>query len=120
MTTSVAGLKKTIASLTNQKRYAWGRYYEEVNENMEELRYYVEMVDNLKKTINELNADFPIHITLELQELYEKIKHKLECPICMEIIEKDKLKITPCGHKFCVECYNQIDKCALCKKEIKH
>ena len=45
---------------------------------------------------------------------------KIKCPICLEDIETDNLQISKCGHKYCSTCYGNINKCAICRKGIKH
>ena len=45
----------------------------------------------------------------------------MECPICFEVItDKNKIKKTTCGHKFCKECINEWiewnDTCPLCRE----
>ena len=52
-----------------------------------------------------------------MKELYKEMKKSVECPICMEIIG-DKLKITNCGNKYCENCYDKLDICAICRKQI--
>lgn len=50
----------------------------------------------------------PPHILDELSNNYELLHltfdKEYECPICLGIIEGDKLHITKCGHFFCKEC----------------
>lgn len=43
-----------------------------------------------------------------------------ECPICFaDFKEEDLMVCKPCGHCVCEECYNHINHCPLCRKEIK-
>jgi len=93
--------------------YAWSRYYSEVDRNMELSRQYCELLDKVNN-----NSELPQHIIDELKELYKMIKKEIECPICMDPINNENLKITSCGHKYCINCYDRIDCCAICRKKI--
>lgn len=52
------------------------------------------------------------------------VEEDISCPICLENIEKSKLIITKCGHKFCMDCITVLFKntkyinCPSCKGEI--
>ena len=51
--------------------------------------------------------------------MVKELKKKLECPICLNIIDEGKLKIIGCGHKYCEDCLSKIDKCAICRRNIR-
>ena len=55
-------------------------------------------------------------------EKVEEVVVNIECPICYEVIGKDKCTST-CGHTFCSTCFIKsfmaIGKCALCRSETK-
>jgi hypothetical protein len=91
--------------------YAWSRYYNEVDRNMDLHRKYCEIV-------NGMSSEIPTHLLDEMKELYNLLKKEIECPICMEIIENSTLKITNCGHKYCNACYDRIEECSICRKKI--
>lgn len=91
--------------------YAWSRYYNEVDRNMDLHRKYCEIV-------NGFNNELPTHLIEEMKELYNLLKKEIECPICLEVINNDTLKITNCGHKYCMNCYDRIQECSICRKKI--
>ena len=95
--------------------YAWSRYYNEVDRNMDLHRKYCEIVNGMN---SEMNSELPTHLLEEMKELYNLLKKEIDCPICMEIINNDTLKITNCGHKYCMTCYDRIEECAICRKKI--
>ena len=110
------------------------------------------MIDHLyifKNNLNDVeNVTFSINsfISLFMQNRYEfqyesiyhtkdiicEIIHdnnlvNIDCPICLEVIEKDQIVITNCNHKLCKGCLNnQINKkkpyknisCCLCRETI--
>jgi len=112
----ITKLKKQNKSLTQQKKLAWGKYYGELNETMESNKTVVQLFKNL----NEINMEIPTHLKNEISEMMEKLKMTYECPICLTAIEKEDLKITNCGHKYCKGCFDKLlettNKCAICKK----
>ena len=107
MDTQVAKLKKNCA-------YAWAQYYKEVELNMAE---QVKLINRVNTMMADNSNEFPPHVLDEMKQLYKEMKKSVECPICMEIIG-DKLKITNCGHKYCENCYDKLDICAICRKQI--
>jgi len=59
-----------------------------------------------------------------LQDLPSNIKNKYldllnyqeECCICYEKLTNKNACISGCGHFYCQQCRNRINKCALCRK----
>ena len=53
----------------------------------------------------------------ENEELYE-----IECPVCYENIDAEKVHVTQCDHKFCYDCISHALKnnntCPLCREEV--
>ena len=65
----------------------------------------------------------------ETQQLVQKdlmieLKKKIECPICLDIIDPENLGISKCGHKYCKGCLDKqietTNKCAMCRKTLKY
>lgn len=52
-----------------------------------------------------------------INEMYENSPEDIECPVCLDKIEKTELKITFCGHKYCEKCLKRLNKCAICLRE---
>jgi late competence protein required for DNA uptake (superfamily II DNA/RNA helicase) len=102
-----------------QRRYAWAIYYDMVRGRHEnDYTNYRTIVRHITE------AEMPVHIVNELKEMADKLKKTWECPICMDIIEKEKLEITPCGHFYCKPCLDQLKstadaKCAMCRRKFK-
>jgi len=57
---------------------------------------------------------------LQKESIHER--ETLECPICMDIIQKSECMVTKCGHKFCANCINQWLKnnpeCPYCRQNL--
>ena len=105
-------LLKKLAYSKKQTAYAWAKFYEELEErHVSSVATY-----NMNAQVIEQVKELPAHLVREIQEMSEKLKREIECPICMDVIQS--LKITGCGHKYCLGCFAKIDVCALCKKKI--
>ena len=96
-----------------QTAYAWAKYYQQLSINHEHsITQY-----NLNHKMVGIE-ELPQHLVDEIAELNIELKKDISCPICFDIIEKDVLKITGCGHKYCKDCFEKIDKCSICRKKI--
>ena len=114
--TSIQQLQAKNRALEKSKKFAWGKYYGQINDNLEtdttqfiQLNSYMEFI--------------PTHIKDEYVQMLDELKKNIECPICMEIINTGDLQLSNCGHKYCKTCYDRIltdsNKCAICKKKLK-
>ena len=111
-------LQRQLQYSKKQTAYAWAKYYEERE------TAHTHDTNTFQSLINvEQQQDMPTHIVEELKELSTKLKKKIECPICLEIIDINFLSITKCGHKYCSPCLTQLknnsNKCAVCRRKIK-
>ena len=98
-----------------QTAFAWAKYYEEVNTNHE--------WDSKMYNLYQEQTTGTEYLTKQLKDCFIELKKKIECPICLEVIELENLKISNCGHKYCNECYEQLMKvekpeCSLCKRKL--
>lgn len=110
-----AKLRQKIRKLEFQRRTAWRMYYLECDEShAKDTRIY----NLLQKQSDTKNHGFPTHLVNEFEELYDQLKKSVECPVCLDVIEKGKLKITACGHKVCIVCHAKVKKCPLCRRKI--
>jgi choline kinase len=116
-------LKKKVINADKQRRVGFAMYYNEVNnrhdERLEMMKHYEGMLNN-----KEAPEQVPLHIEIELKELYEKTKKLCCCPICLELmIDKEEMCFSSCGHLYHPECYEKLlnmndAKCALCRRKI--
>lgn len=104
----------SIENLKKERAFAWAKYYTEKTDRLAADRANYLNYQNINKGGEEL----PPHFTSWVEGLMKDLKQKIECPICMDIIEEGQLKITNCGHNYCSQCFKEIDKCAICRKKI--
>lgn len=105
--------------MRRQKAFAWAKYYEAINEaHTGNVAHY----NTLEQVVEEV-PELPKHLVDEYKQMLKDLHKEIECPICMEIIDgvefSRELKITGCGHKYCNDCFDKIDECAICRKKIK-
>ena len=108
-------LKSQNKILKSQKSFAWANYYKTIELHHNSKKIYATMIDQINNEVKEI----PVHIVNELQSMSVELKKELDCPICLNSIAVGKLKITGCGHKYCEDCYKEINKCAICRRKIK-
>lgn len=110
-------LEFKLNKMEKSKKFAWGKYYGEMNNRLEQNTTQFITMSCMVESI-------PEHIKTEFINMIEELKKEIECPICYDIIQKGELKITNCGHKYCNNCFDKLvetsNKCALCKKQLKY
>ena len=114
---SIQQLEKELAWAKKQTSFAWAKFYEAENNQHPE-----NMVQFKKIEVFTEVEDIPLHVVAELKSMMKQLKKKIECPICLEVINPNQLEITRCGHKFCRTCLGTLKtttkKCAICRKTI--
>jgi hypothetical protein len=118
-------LQNKLDYAKKQKAFAWAKYYEQVNDALENDHHNYE-------TFNRVADDMaiPPHIKEEMKAMAIALKKKWECPVCQDMIEDGNLEITNCGHYYCkpcltawqTQCKNRGDtkwKCGMCNRSHK-
>jgi hypothetical protein len=105
-------LRSQLEYAKKQKAFAWAKYYQTITEEVGRAEIIVRCVN-----------DFPQHIANELVELATELHKKFDCPICLEMVSKETIAITWCGHiydKTCLETLKaQPDAtCGICRKKL--
>ena len=111
----------TIVSLKKQKAFAWAKYYETMANDAENARIIVAMAGIAHNP--PAQAELPAHITQEFYDMACKLRRTFECPCCLELVDKDNIKITSCGHIYDENCLNILKaqenpKCAMCRRKL--
>lgn len=57
------------------------------------------------------------HLKRQFVELYEQANKSCECPVCFELMGKDTVNVSSCGHLTCKECYSKMTECPICRKK---
>lgn len=106
------------------RKIAWVKFYNELSDHHETMMKHYELQKFVYENYDlgtEERDDNGIarNIQNEMYEMMMELKKEIECPICLEpILSKEKLHITSCGHKYCVDCRSKITECAMCRKKI--
>ena len=108
-------LQRDLTWSKKQTAYAWAKYFEASR---------IQLISDIEafKQITTLPPETPEFVLEQLKEFHIQLKKKIECPICLDIIEPKKLGISKCGHKYCQECLDKLKtttkKCAMCRKKL--
>jgi len=101
-------LQNQLAYQTKQTERAWAKYHEELqSRHKSELDQY-----NLNLRIIECKID--IHLLNDVEQMNNQLKKNISCPLCMTIIEHNKLKISGSNTKYCERCFNQMTNALFC------
>jgi hypothetical protein len=118
---SDANLLRMHAQTERQRRFAWAKYYESQRESLETALESLEFQGRLLEALPQ--EDMPEHIVEELRENMVKLKKEVSCPICLDSISPEELKVSGCGHKYCEECFKELklrnEKCAICRRKLR-
>ena len=111
----MADLLREVEKHKRRYKYAWAKFYEQIEMNVDNARDNHIVITNVIQNSNTI----PQHIITELEEQAEQLRKQFECPVCLEPIEKGKLKVSFCGHKYCEVCFPQLTNCAICRKNFR-
>ena len=109
--------QKELWALENKAKQGWKCYYIERDWALDWAQrrlQYMETATNLRRG-EEVDI---AHITRLFLEMYDKIGEKVDCPICLEQMEKNNTHLPICGHLICKTCkmHPVVNKCPICQK----
>jgi len=113
--------QKKIKTLENKSKAGWKMYFDLKQEHQELIEYMCYLRRRNIDLANKIHREEPTdinHLKTQFIEMYDELKKKTECPICLEDITKENIKITNCGHIFCKTCELKLSNCAVCRKKI--
>ena len=118
------------ASCIRQRKLAWAKYFEECRRRADMAYNVVRFIPVPAPAREGPTIIFPDmippHITKEFFDMALELRKEFNCPICYEMVNKDTIEITYCGHIYCKECLEALKKqpdpkCAVCRKKLhKH
>ena len=77
------------------------------------------LVNDLRLSPEQISRQFTVGTVNGTQysrkECLIKAGDIIECPICYETFDCHYIEVAPCGHMFCKTCYENIDRCAMCR-----
>lgn len=128
-------LVQKCRSLEYQRKFAWRRYYQSIEDEMDRA---MQLADRIEVWKSNAEYNLPDHLMNEFLDLSHQLGKVYECPICLEPMsygkkpedqsqessdewDGKKLKISNCGHKYCSTCYATLmattQKCSICRKK---
>lgn len=114
-------LQYQLDSAKKQRSFAWAKYYSQMEAEATNANIIINMIEIPHNPPQQ--RELPPHITQEFYEMACELRRKYECPCCLEMVNKDTIKITNCGHIYDEACLNilkaQADpKCAVCRRKL--
>ena len=113
-----------------QRAFAWAKYYNELRTSSTLANVVVEQVQNImtRDAENRLTIPntIPQHFTREFLEMAIELDKRFTCPVCLELVTPETIKVPMCGHILCNGCYDVLIeqpreqcKCPICRKKLK-
>jgi hypothetical protein len=106
-----------------QKSFAWAKYYDSIYNRMRDATIILNIAPITLNNQGEVTPKelLPSHITQEFYDMAVELKKTFSCPVCLELVNKDNIQITFCGHIYCNDCLTTLknmpkSKCAVCRK----
>jgi UDP-2,3-diacylglucosamine pyrophosphatase LpxH len=113
--------KSEYDSLERRRRLGWAKYYKLLEEQTSMVNVIVVPYRNNETGEMKPQNSLPKHITNEFYEMACKLNKEYTCPICLDLVDKDTIDITICGHTFHKECLIQSkevkNECPTCRKK---
>jgi len=120
MSETITMSKKQYESFIRKTKVGWAMFYASETLNHGLHIGYMKTINDMieKESESKTKEILPEFVETEMKELYSQLKKTVECPICFEEINKDTMKFSSCGHKYCETCLSKISECAVCRKTI--
>jgi hypothetical protein len=106
-------------------KYAWSKYYAQMELRLNNAHTILNILAtaNIPRVNGTIQrpAELPAHITQEFLDMAIQLNKTYTCPCCYELVNKETIHITFCGHILCKECLAQIvspKKCPTCRKAL--
>jgi hypothetical protein len=119
-TQTISKSVKEWKRLEGKAKQGWRAYYvvcDELFDIGESLRISrkqnIELIKQIKEGNDNIDLEF---LKKQFVELYELANKNCECPVCFEILNKETIYVSSCGHLTCKSCYGSMDKCPICRK----
>jgi rubrerythrin len=104
-----------------QRKVAWAKFYESEAQRANDAAIIIRTIGRNGANLVE-KSSLPPHITDEFYEMSEALNKKYTCPICIDLVSKETIQITFCGHIFHKECIDEVKRvkpeCPICRKRI--
>ena len=112
--------EKQHKALELKAKRGWACYYN-MKDSRDAMTEWVMLLQERNKDLYDKvksGDDIDIsYLKCQYLEMYEELKRETDCPVCLETITKENCILTNCGHLYCLNCYDKLDKCAICRKK---
>lgn len=110
---------KEWKAMEGKSKAGWRAYFA-VCDDMYEMsdllyRQRKQNIELLKKIKDGEEVDIT-YLKSQFVELYEQANKQCECPVCFELLKKETLNVSSCGHLTCKDCFEKMTDCPICRK----
>jgi hypothetical protein len=115
--------RQQYENLMKQKKKGWAMFYNEMGQNADNATIIISTIGRDTQGKLPAREDIPSHITTQFYDMAVKLNETYTCPVCLELVNKETINISFCGHIFCKDCLEHIKKsdnplCAICRKKL--
>ncbi|MFZ4671463.1 MAG: RING finger domain-containing protein [Flavobacterium sp.] len=109
-------------NLDRRRKTAWAKYYQLEAEQSQNATVIIRTIGRNDTGGLIDKSTLPTHITSEFYEMAEQLNKKYTCPVCLDLVNKENIEITYCGHIYHKECLEQSKRvkmeCPTCRKKL--
>jgi hypothetical protein len=111
------------SSCKKAKAFAWAKYYQSMTTRATTTLVILQQAGLPTSHTEAVPTECPAHIAREFWEMANELRREFTCPICMDVVNGDTIKITTCGHIYCSGCLTTLKaqadpKCAVCRRKL--
>lgn len=90
---------------------------------VEEARIQEEALERIaRRVVAEYRPAVPAHFLAEFMEMSLQLKRGHSCPCCFDVVTKETIYLSPCGHIMCKDCHSRVmsgtNLCPTCRQEL--
>ncbi len=119
MATPTMKATKEWKAMEGKSKAGWRAYYAVCEEMWEMSCMLHKSRTENKKLISQIKDGVDVDLDFlkkQFVELYEQANKTCECPVCFELMSKETLNVSSCGHLTCKECFEKMTDCPICRK----
>ncbi len=114
-------------ALERKMKKGWFMYYQLLDEHVNVAHtilneFPVSAESGLPEAGGNEAGGIPAHISSAFYDMCKALNRDYSCVVCLEVVEKEKFKMTHCGHMYCKDCHDKVKErfkeCSICKKKI--
>lgn len=121
MATNLTAMKATKEwkAMESKAKAGWRSYYVVCDEMWEMSALLHQSRTENRKIVSQIKEGVDVDLVFlkkQFVELYEQANKSCECPVCFDLMNKETLNVSSCGHLTCKGCFEKMTECPICRK----